>query len=81
MPDTVEGKVTLAVLATKLDFIAELLTTHIEKDEECHERHANRLQMLELNMARIETKQSILAYFQSGFSIIVGAIAAFLGVR
>ena len=81
MPDTDNGRVTMAVLSTKLDSITDLLTTHITKGEINDDKHEVRLHSLDINMAKLETRQSTFAWLVGGLSIIGNAIAAYIGIR
>ena len=77
MPDTDNGRITLAVLSTKLDNILEQLKTY-GRDADDHEA---RIRCLEKQMNRVEERQGIMAGLQAGYTTIAAAIAGFLGTR
>ena len=81
MPDLVDGKVTMAVLGTKLDNITNLLSTHIDNNKGDHDRYDLKIQRLEVNVAKMETKQTTLAYIQVVVSAALSSVAAYLGIR
>ena len=77
MPDTPNGRVTMAVLSTKLDQVLEWqkrMTTIISDDHD-------RIGALEGRAQRIEEKQSIWAGIQTTISLALAGIAAWLGMR
>ena len=77
MPDTDDGRVTLAVLSNKLDNILEQLKTY-SRDAEDHEA---RIRCLEKQMNRVEERQGIMAALQTIYTTIAAVIAGFLGTR
>jgi len=71
------GKVTLAVLGTKLDNILEQLK---EYNKDAEDREA-RIRVLERQVGRLEERQGIIAGLQATYATIAAVIAGFLGTR
>ena len=81
MPDTPEGKVTLAVLSTQLKSIEQLLKTHIERAEKYHEDHEARLRILETSKIRLEQQLKIQTGALGTLMVLGSSIATWLGVK
>ena len=79
--DDGNGRVSMAILATKLDNIEGLLKAHIRDDECDHADFETRIRTLTNNQTVIRERQNILAGFNATLSVIASAIAGFLGVR
>lgn len=72
-----EGKVSLAVINTKLEYISKDITDikeTLEKINETSDNHSNRI-------ASLETKTGIVAGLLSIFTIVASAIAAWMGMK
>jgi hypothetical protein len=88
MPDTDNGRVTLAVLSTKMDNVLEKIEQYHRDAEDnagalridAKEREA-RLRCLENAVSRIQEQQSLAAKVQAIYTTVAAAIAAFLGTR
>ena len=61
MPDTDNGRVTLAVIQADIRHLSSLLEAHIAKSSDCHDDHETRIRGLETSVTRIEQKQGALA--------------------
>jgi len=81
MPDTENGRVTLAVLGEKLDHIEALLSAHIDDDRAWHQDHEKRIRHLETRIVTVEQKQKGIAVGQSIFTAVAATIAGFLGAQ
>jgi len=78
MPDTdSNGRVTLAVLSTKLDNVIKLLEDY-NKDADDREL---RLRKLEEKVGRYEERQGVIAGLQAVFTTIAALIAGWFGSR
>lgn len=71
------GKVTLAVLAAKLDYITEKLD---DFNEGACDRE-KRLRTVEGQVGRLEERQGVIAGLQAAYTTIAAVIAGFLGTR
>ena len=79
--DDGNGRVSMAILATKLDNIEALLKAHIHDDEYEHADYETRIRDLKNNQTIIRERQNIIAGFNATLSVIASAVAGFLGVR
>ena len=81
MPDSDNGRVTLAVLGEKLDNIEQLFRMHIEDDRAQHKDHEGRIRHNETAITRLDQRQrqttGVLAFIQ----LVVGGVAAWFGMR
>ena len=81
MPDTDDGRITLAVLGEKLDNIERLLAAHIDDGKVNHMDHETRIRHNETAITRLDQRQrqatGVLAFIQ----LIVGGVAAWFGSR
>ncbi len=75
--DNGNGRVTMAVLSTKLDTVI----TKLDELGRVQDRDHDRIGALEGEVRRIDGRVSTWAAGQSALSVIASAIAAFLGVR
>ena len=88
MPDSDNGRVTLAVLSTKLDNLLEKIEAYHRDAEDnvaiiridAKERE-ERIRTLEQKIGRIEERQTIWAAAQGIYATIAAAIAGFIGAR
>ncbi len=96
MPETPEGRVTLAVIQSDIRHLTALLEGHIREDNERRLDHESRIRCIEtrslpevkqqLNavedrVIRVEERQGVLATGQAVFTAVAAAIAGWLGVR
>jgi len=96
MPDTPEGRVTLAVIQTDIRHLSALLEGHIRDDNERRTDHETRIRRIENNalpevrqqinvvedrVIRVEERQGVLVTGQTIFTVIAATIAGWLGVR
>ena len=81
MPNTPEGKVTLAVLSNQLENIEQLLKIHIERAEKYHEDHETRLRILETSKVRLEQQLKIQTGALGTLMVLGSSIATWLGVK
>ena len=81
MPDSDNGRVTLAVLGEKLDNIERLFEKHMSDDRRLHIDHEGRIRHNETAITRLDQRQrqttGVLAFIQ----LIVGGVAAWFGMR
>lgn len=86
--DSDNGRVTLAILSTKLDNLLEKIEEYHRDAEEnaasirvdAKERE-QRIRCLEDKVGRIEERQGIIAAGQGVFTVIASSIAAWFGSR
>ena len=86
--DSDNGRVTLAILSTKLDNLLEKIEEYHRDAEEnaasiridAKERE-QRIRCLEDKVGRIEERQGIIAAVQGVFTLIASSIAAWFGSR
>ena len=96
MPDTSDGRITLAVIQADIRHLTTLLEGHIRDDNERRTDHETRIRRIENNalpevrqqmnviedrVIRVEERQGILATGQAVFTAVAAAIAGWLGVR
>lgn len=96
MPDTPEGRITLAVIQADIRHLTALLEGHIRDDNDRRTDHETRIRRIENNalpevrqqinviedrVIRVEERQGVLATGQGIFTIIAATIAGWLGVR
>ena len=81
MPDSDNGRITLAVLGEKLDNIERLLAMRIGENKEHYIDHEGRIRHNETAITRLDQRQrqttGVLAFIQ----LIVGGVAAWFGMR
>ena len=80
-PTDGNGRVTLAVLGTKMDNVTKLLEAHIEIDRDSREKHADRISANTTEVARLGERMKLITWGLVGLQAIGSTIAAFLGVR
>lgn len=88
MPDSDNGRVTLAILSTKLDNLLDKIEEYHRDAEEnaasirvdAKEREA-RLRCLENQVNRIEERQGTMAKMQAAFTAVAAIIAGWFGAR
>ncbi len=71
------GRVTMAVLATKLDNIQELLKTKCTEQDVDHDR----ISTLEGEVKRVNDRVSGWAAIQTGVAVVLSTVAGYLGTR
>ena len=81
MPDTPEGKVTLAVIQSDIRHLTGIVEALSDKMQSCHEDHEQRLRSLETRVTRIEQKQGVLATGQAAFTTAAAVVAGWFGSR
>ena len=96
MPDTSDGRITLAVIQADIRHLTTLLEGHIRDDNERRTDHETRIRRIENNalpevrdrincvedrVIRVEERQGVLATGQTIFTVIAATIAGWLGVR
>jgi hypothetical protein len=81
MPDTDNGRVTLAVINSQLEHLTQLLEKHIEDDAKCRDDHETRIRSLEKRTTQIEGKQTAIAAGQSVFTAVAALLAGWFGSR
>jgi len=81
MPDTENGRVTIAILGEKLDNVIQLLESHISDEKDRYYDHEKRIRLLAENQTIIKERQNVLTGLQGLISVVLSSIAAFIGVR
>ena len=81
MPDTQEGKVTMAVLSNQLKNIEGLLKRHIDRADSLHEDYEARLRRLESSSIKYEEQLKLQTGVLGTLTVLGSTIAAYLGVR
>ena len=79
MPDTDEGRVTLALLGQKIDSIKELMLMSNEDIKEWRKQYSERLRKVEECNIELRQYQSTATKLLIGFSMLLSAIAAYIG--
>ena len=79
MPDTDEGRVTLALLGQKIDSIKELMLMSNEDTKEWRKQYSERLRKVEECNIELRQYQSTATKLLIGFSMLLSAIAAYIG--
>ena len=80
-PTNSNGRVTMAVLGTKMDFLTQLFEAHIETDTKSRENHEERILANTLKVAVLDQRMKLITGALVGLQVIGSTIAAFLGVR
>jgi len=80
-PTDGNGRVTMAVLGTKMDGLTKLLETHIEIDSDSRKNHEDRILANTMEVVRLDQRMKLIAGALVGLQVIGNGIAAFLGVR
>lgn len=81
MPDTVEGKINLALINQKQDYIIEKLDNHISQVATCLINYEERIRALELSDAKNKERNSATMRWQAAFTVVLSAVATFLGIK
>jgi len=79
MPETDDGKVTLALLGQKLDNLKELMIGQVEDTKEWRKEYSERLRKVEDCNIKLQQYQSTATKLLIGFSMLLSAIAAYIG--
>ena len=79
MPETDDGKVTLALLGQKLDNLKELMMNQVEDTKEWRKEYSERLRKVEDCNIKLQQYQSTATKLLIGFSMLLSAIAAYIG--
>jgi len=79
MPETDEGKVTLALLGQKLDNLKELMMNQVEDTKEWRREYAERLRRVEDCNIELRQNQSTATKLLVACSFLLSAIAAYIG--
>jgi len=79
--DDDNGRVSMARIDTKLDYLIKKMDEHIHDDECDHADYETRIRALTTNQIVIRERQNILAGLNATLSVIASAVAGFLGVR
>jgi len=75
------GRVTMAILGTKMDGLTKLLETHIEIDRQSQEKRDDRIRANEMGVVRLDQRMKLITGALVGLQMIGSTIAAFLGIR
>ena len=81
MPDTDNGRVTMAVLGEKLDNLKALVQASNEDTKEWRLRYGRRLEEVEKCIVKLQEMQSTGMKLLGGISLILSAAAAYIGSR
>ena len=81
MADTIEVQVELAKLNTTCDNIEKLLQKLVKDNEKDHDKYEGKLETQGLDIAKMKTKQTTLAWIQVGISAAMSSISTYFGVR
>ena len=81
MPDTDNGRVTLAVLGEKMDNLKESVDRSHEETKDWRKLYARRLDDVEKCMIRLQQVQSTGMKLLGGVSLLLSVAAAFVGSR
>ena len=81
MPDTEDGKVTLAVLGSKLDNLKDIVQASNSDTKEWREKYSTRLADVEKCIVRMQQIQSTGMKLMGGVSLVLSAVAAYIGSR
>ena len=79
MPETDDGKVTLALLGQKLDNLKELMIGQVKDTKEWRKEYSERLRKVEDCNIKLQQYQSTATKLLIGFSMLLSAIAAYIG--
>ena len=81
MENNGNGRVTMAVLATKLDALTDEVRGYHEMLCERVDDHEQRIRVTEVEIAQIGERQRISTGILATLQVIIGAVATWLGVR
>jgi len=82
--DNGNGRVTMAVLGTKLDTVIEKLEelqAQRNKDRDEQDKDHDRIGVLEGEINRVKDRQGVMAGLQAGLALLLSAAAAWWGSR
>lgn len=81
MPDTPEGRITLAVIQEQLATIRREMNDGFERMQDCNRDHENRIRKVEEMVLKLEQRLTIMSGLLGTLTFIGSAIAAWLGSR
>ena len=81
MPDTDDGRVTLAVLGEKLDSLKELVIKSNDDTKQWREKYSQRLEDVEKCIIKMQQIQSTGMTLLGGVSLMLSVVAAYIGSR
>jgi len=81
MPDTDNGRVTLAILGEKIDSLKEMVQQSNEDTKEWRKEYSARLRRVEECTIEMRQNQSTTTKALGGFSLLLSAIAAWIRSR
>jgi hypothetical protein len=79
--EEVSGRVTLAVLSTKLDNLAAMLADHVSRDHEAQRDMETRVRCNEHAITELKQAHRTMTGILSGIQAIVAAVAVWLGSK
>ena len=77
MPDEANGRVTMAVISTKLD----TAISSLQRLETCYDLDHDVVLKLAGELGRVKDRQTVGAFVQGAISMALSAVAAWLGTR
>lgn len=81
MPDSDSGRVTMAIVAQKLDALIQRFDEFRAEQKDCYRDHEVRLRELEDTTRRQGERLNIMAGLHTALTVCLSAVASWLGIR
>ena len=81
MPDTPEGRITLAVIQEQLSTIRREMNEGFDRIDSCNKDHEDRIRAVEQAVIKLEQRIPVITGLLGTLPLIGSAVAAWLGSR